>query len=92
MQASNLAQPRDDSTKSLHDYFSNNYYKNLITLSLILMFAIVFYLIYLIIDSLIDKNYHQFMSVEAYERYEARKSARKPRVQLENEDTKDRLG
>jgi hypothetical protein len=73
MQSSNIAPPRDETTKSLHDYFNNNYYKNLITLSLILMFAIVFYLIYLIIDSLIDKNYHQFMSIQAYERYETQK-------------------
>ena len=73
MQPSSMALPRDETTKSLHDYFTNNYYKHLITLSLILMFAIVFYLIYLIIDSLIDKSYHQFISVQAYERYEARK-------------------
>lgn len=71
MQSSNLAKPREDSTKTLHDYLSNNYYKNLIALSLILMFAIVFYLIYLIIDSLLDKNYHYQKSLEAYERYES---------------------
>ncbi len=51
------------------------------------MFAIVFYLIYLIIDSLMDKNYHQFMSIQAYERYEAQKLKRiKSQSQKDQED------
>jgi hypothetical protein len=78
MQSSNLAKPREDSTKTLHDYLSNNYYKNLIALSLILMFAIVFYLIYLIIDSLLDKSYHHQKSLEAFERYES--GSKRPRA------------
>ena len=73
MQTSNLDQPRDESTKSLHDYLSNNNYKNLISFSLIFMFSMVFYFIYLIVDSFIDKNKHFNYSILAYEDYEAGK-------------------
>jgi hypothetical protein len=87
MQNSNLAQPRDEPTKSLHDYLSNNYYKHLLALSLILMFAIVFYLIYLIIDSLIDKSYHYKLSLDAFERYE-RSRLNKPPKKKKNKKEK----
>lgn len=80
MQNSNIAQPKDESTKSLHDYLSNNSYKHLLALSLISMFAIVFYLIYLIIDSLIDKSKHYRLSLEQFERYE--KSSRRRQLSL----------
>lgn len=76
MQSTNMPNLRDETTKTLHDYFNNNYNKNIIALSLILMFTFAFYLIYLLVDSLIDKDYHQFMSRKAYERYETSKKAK----------------
>lgn len=60
----------------LHEYFRNNYFKNLIACSLILMFSIVFYLIYLVVDSIIDKNKHYKLALRIHSKYEASKAKR----------------
>jgi hypothetical protein len=80
MDSSNL-EPRDESTKSLQDYLSNNNYRNLIAFASIFMFSIVFYLIYLIVDSLIDKDQHYKLSLQAYEKYEKSAVLRKKKHQ-----------
>ena len=73
MQSVNVVLPRDESTKILHEYLQNNYYKNIISLSIILMFSMVFNLIYYVVDSFVDKEKHCRLALEAYERYESQK-------------------
>lgn len=80
-----VARPRDESTKSLHDYLSNNNYRNLIAFSLIFMFSLVFYLIYLLVDALIDKQKHYELCVKSYERYEKRCRAKKSKIQQQQQ-------
>lgn len=55
---------------SVYDYLNQLSYRNLIVICLILMFSIVFYLISLIVDSLVDKQKHYDLSVRSFERYE----------------------
>lgn len=86
MTLNNIEFPRDESTKSLHDYLSNKNYRNLIPLALILMFAIVFHFIYLIVDALIDKDKHNRLAKESYERYEAYKKSKRPVLSKEEEE------
>ncbi len=71
----------------LHEYFRNSYYKNFIALGLILFFSIVFNLIYLIIDSLLDKQKHYNHAVKLTESY---LKARQRRQDLEkSQENKD---
>jgi len=81
-------QAENDSIKVLHEYFRNNYYKNIIALSLILMFSIVFNLIYLIIDSFLDKDKHYKLALKACESYEAskRKQMQSEQLVIDNEE------
>lgn len=78
---------------SLHDYLSNNNYRNLLVFSLIFMFSILFYLIYLIVDSLIDKSKHYKLSIQCYEKYElarqSKLSTQKSKVPSEQEEDED---
>lgn len=60
----------------LHEYLHNNYYKYFIGLSFILLFAIVFNLIYLIIDSLLDKEKHYKLAMKVAGKYVASKRQR----------------
>lgn len=62
----------------LHEYFQNSYYKHFIGFSFMFIFAIVFNVIYLLVDSLIDKNKHYKRALKMYDSYEA---ARKRRIQ-----------
>ncbi|RNA35594.1 TLC domain-containing 2-like [Brachionus plicatilis] len=57
-------------SSSVHDYLNQLSYRNLIVICLILMFSIVFYLISLIVDSVVDKQKHYELSVKSFERYE----------------------
>lgn len=84
MDSSNL-EPRDESTKSLHDYLSNNNYKNLISFSLIFMFSLVFYCIYLLVDSIIDKDKHHKYCLMAFEKYEKSCQMRKHKKQQQQQ-------
>jgi hypothetical protein len=54
MQASNIS--HDDSIIAFEAYFNNNYNRNILPLTFVLMFFVLFHFIYLIIDSFIDKN------------------------------------
>lgn len=60
----------------LHEYFRNGYYKTAIALALILFFSILFNLIYLVIDSLLDKQKHYNHALKLAERYQTAKSRR----------------
>lgn len=65
--------PRDDETMILiQKYLTNNNYRSLIAVSLIFMFSLVFYLIYLLVDAFIDKEKHYDLCVKSFERYEKR--------------------
>jgi hypothetical protein len=55
---------------SVYDYLSQLSYRNLIVISLILMFSIIFYLIYLLVDSSLDKEKHYNLALRSFERYE----------------------
>ena len=73
----------------LHEYFRNSYYKNFIALSLILFFSIVFNLIYLIIDSLLDKQKHYNHAVKLAKSYQAAKQRRENQKNQLNQVEKD---
>lgn len=62
----------DDTTIFIQKYLTNNNYRSLIAFSLIFMFSLVFYLIYLIVDAVIDKQKHYELCVKSFERYEKR--------------------
>jgi hypothetical protein len=72
MQAANM---RDEPTRSLHEYLNTNLHKNIIALTAVVMFAIVFYLIYLLVEFFSDKEKHYKLALQSFERYEARKRA-----------------
>jgi hypothetical protein len=65
-------QPPAAAVRSLADYLANNSYRSLIAFSLIFMFSLVFYLIYLLVDALVDKQKHYALCVRSFERYEKR--------------------
>lgn len=67
----------------LHEYFRNTYYKNVIALSLILLFSIVFNMIYLAIDSILDKKKHYNNALKLAKSYSA---AKRRKDQAKNED------
>ncbi len=69
----------------LHEYFRNSYYKNFIALSLILFFSIVFNLIYLIIDSLLDKQKHYNHALRLSQSYTAAKKHQNEQNQNDTE-------
>lgn len=60
----------------LHEYLHNNYYKYFIGISFILLFAVVFNFIYLIIDSLLDKEKHYKLAMKVAGKYVAAKRQR----------------
>ena len=69
MQATNhLDMPREESTTTFHDYLSDKNYRNLVPLALILMWSIVFYFIFLIFDSFVDKEKHARLARELHDR------------------------
>lgn len=81
---------KDDlSLISVHKYLTNNNYRSLIAFSLIFMFSLVFYLIYLIMDAFIDKQKHYELCVKSYERYEKRCRAKAKLKQLKQQKELD---
>jgi hypothetical protein len=89
MQTASNIDFKDESTASLPDYLNSKSYRNLIPLSLILMFSIVFYFIYLIVDLVVDKHKQYKLASEAYYRYQAYKKAKSNRQHEKEEEISD---
>lgn len=80
------SQSENEPVQIFNEIFLNDYNKNLIALSLIFMFSIVFNLIYFLIDSLIDKDKHYRLSAKSAGIYQASKQHSKPKSKLKGSD------
>ncbi|CAF0817044.1 unnamed protein product [Brachionus calyciflorus] len=90
----NMDMSNQTQNMSVYDYLSQLSYRNLIVISLILMFSIIFYLIFLIVDSLIDKQRHYNLSLKSFERYEQavlrRRQNEPSKIRDENQEQEER--
>ena len=81
----------EEPIKSIQKYLTNNNYRSLVAFSLIFMFSLVFYLIYLLVDAFIDKEKHYELCVKSFERYEKRCRAKKAKQQEQQPNDLERL-